>query len=133
MDNATAALAKMNMILHDCGTAEIWKDNVLAAPHFKNKHVLKTFDFVVANPPFSFKSWSSGVNVANDPYGRFAFGAPPAKNGDLAFLLHILASLKSTGKSRRQPATWHGLYFISRQRAPEAAIRRKEIVRRGSH
>src|SRR3989475_3529786 len=46
MDNATAALAKMNMILHDCPTAEIWKDNVLASPHFKEKDGgLKTFDF----------------------------------------------------------------------------------------
>src|SRR5947207_6069168 len=61
MDNATAALARMNMILHDCPTAEIWKDNVLASAHFKdNTGGLKTFDFVVANPPFSFKAWSNG-------------------------------------------------------------------------
>src|SRR4029077_15293263 len=47
MDNATAALARMNMILHDCPTAEIWKDNVFASPHFKEKNgALKTFDFV---------------------------------------------------------------------------------------
>ncbi len=102
MDNATAALARMNMVLHDCPTAEIWQDNTLAAPHFKQgsqqQGGLKTFDYVVANPPFSFKAWSSGVNVASDPYNRFEYGTPPAKNGDYAFLLHILASLKSTGK-----------------------------------
>ena len=99
MDNATAALAKMNMILHDCPTAEIWKDNTLSAPHFKQENgQLKTFDFVVANPPFSWKAWSSGVHPANDEYGRFTYGIPPAKNGDYAFLLHLLASLKSTGK-----------------------------------
>ncbi len=125
MDQATSALAKMNMILHDCPTAEIWKDNVLAAPHFKDHDALKTFDFIVANPPFSFKSWSSGVNVANDPYGRFAFGAPPAKNGDLAFLLHILASLKSTGKAAVNLP--HGVLF----RGNAEATIRKEIVRRG--
>src|SRR5437868_6733261 len=54
MDNATKALARMNMILHDCPTAEIWQDNVLASPYFKTgATTLKTFDFVVANPPFA--------------------------------------------------------------------------------
>ena len=126
MDNATAALARMNMILHDCPTAEIWKDNTLANPHFRNADGrLKTFDFVVANFPFSNKAWSNGVNVAHDPYQRFAFGVPPAKNGDYAFLLHILASLKSTGKGAVIHP--HGVLFRG---GAEAAIRR-EIVRRG--
>ncbi|MDG4550161.1 MAG: type I restriction-modification system subunit M [Candidatus Contendobacter sp.] len=126
MDNATAALARMNMILHDCPTAEIWKDNTLANPHFKNADGrLKTFDFVVANFPFSNKAWSNGVNVAHDPYHRFEFGIPPAKNGDYAFLLHILASLKSTGKGAVVHP--HGVLFRG---GAEAAIRR-EIVRRG--
>ena len=59
MDNATAALAKMNMILHDCPSAapDIWKDNTLAHPHHKERDgSLKRFDFVVANPPFSTKA-----------------------------------------------------------------------------
>src|SRR3990172_1498103 len=100
MDNATAALARMNMILHGCPTAEIWKDNVLSNPHFKERDGrLKLFDFIVANPPFSFKAWSTGFDPANDEYKRFEFGVPPAKNGDYAFLLHILTSLKSTGKA----------------------------------
>ncbi len=126
MDNATSALARMNMILHDCPTAEIWKDNVLASPHFKEKDGgLKTFDFVVANPPFSFKAWSNGFNPADDEFKRFPYGIPPAKNGDLAFLLHILASLKSTGKAAVNLP--HGVLFRG---GAEAAIRR-EIVRRG--
>jgi type I restriction enzyme M protein len=54
---------------------------------------------VVANPPFSTKAWTNGFDPANDQYGRFALGVPPPKNGDYAFLLHILASLKSTGKA----------------------------------
>ncbi len=79
MDNATAALAKMNMILHDCPTAEIWQDNTLSEPHFKNGDgCLKTFDYAVANPPFSTKAWSNGFDPANDLYGRFAYGIPPA-------------------------------------------------------
>src|SRR6266700_4145838 len=107
MDNATAALAKMNMILHDNPTAEIWQDNSLSNPYFKqgsgNKPEdknLKTFDFVVANPPFSNKAWSNGFDPVHDLYQRFEDGVPPRKNGDYAFLLHIIRSLKSTGKGR---------------------------------
>jgi type I restriction enzyme M protein len=127
MDNATAALARMNMILHDCPTAEIWQDNTLSSPHFKDAKTgaLKTFDFVVANFPFSTKAWSNGFDPANDLYGRFAFGIPPKKNGDYAFLLHILACLKSTGKGAVIHP--HGVLFRG---GAEATIRR-EIVRRG--
>ena len=125
-DNATAALAKMNMILHDCPTAEIWKDNTLAAPYFKNKDsTLKTFDFVVANPPFSTKAWSNGFDPANDLYSRFEYGIPPAKNGDYAFLLHIIRSLKSTGKAA--VILPHGVLFRGNS---EAGIR-KELIKRG--
>jgi len=126
MDNATAALARMNMILHDCPTAEIWKDNTLSSPHFTGSDGrLKTFDFVVANFPFSTKAWSNGFDPANDLYGRFAFGIPPKKNGDYAFLLHILACLKSTGKGAVIHP--HGVLFRG---GAEATIRR-EIVKSG--
>jgi type I restriction enzyme M protein len=126
MDNATAALAHMNMILHDCPTAEIWKDNTLSSPHFKVPDGrLKIFDFVVANFPFSTKAWSNGFDPANDLYGRFTFGIPPKKNGDYAFLLHILTCLKSTGKGAVIHP--HGVLFRG---GAEATIRR-EIVRRG--
>lgn len=126
-DNATAALARMNLILHDCPTSEIWKDNTLSSPHFTEPKTgkLKTFDFAVANPPFSTKAWSNGLDSANDLYGRFAFGVPPVKNGDFAFLLHLLASLKSTGKGAI--ILPHGVLFRGNT---EAGIRR-EIVRRG--
>jgi type I restriction enzyme M protein len=126
MDNATHALARMNMILHNCPTAEIWKDNTLSTPHFKDKSGnLKTFDFVVANPPFSMKAWSNGFKAAEDAWKRFPFGLPPAKNGDYAFLLHLLASLNSAGKGAC--ILPHGVLFRG---GAEAAIRR-EIVRRG--
>ncbi len=126
MDNATSALAKMNMILHDCPTAEIWKDNSLSAPHFKRANgALKTYDFVVANPPFSTKAWGNGFDPANDEFGRFEFGLPPEKNGDYAFLLHILTSLKSTGKGA--VILPHGVLFRG---GAEGAIR-KQIIQRG--
>ncbi|MDD3814956.1 MAG: type I restriction-modification system subunit M [Desulfocapsaceae bacterium] len=126
MDNATSALARMNMVLHDCPTAEIWQDNTLAHPHFKNGDGgLKTFDYVVANPPFSTKAWTSGLDPENDLYGRFEYGTPPAKNGDYAFLLHMLKSLKSTGKAA--VILPHGVLFRG---GAEGGIR-KRIVRQG--
>ena len=89
----------MNMILHGHETADLWRGNTLAAPHFKNPDKsLKTFDFAVANPPFPAKVWSNGLDPANDEFRRFAYGVPPLKNGDYAFLLHLIASLKSRGK-----------------------------------
>jgi type I restriction enzyme M protein len=125
-DNATAALAKMNMILHDCATAEIWNANTLTSPHFKLANgQLKTHDYVVANPPFSDKAWGNGMNAANDEFGRFPYGVPPKKNGDYAYLLHVLASLKSTGKGAI--ILPHGVLFRG---GAEADIRR-EIVKRG--
>ena len=126
MDNATAALAKMNMILHNCPTAEIWKDNTLSNPYFKQADgQLKTFDFVVANPPFSTKAWSNGFNPAEDEYHRFCFGIPPAKNGDYAFFQHILASLKSTGKGA--VILPHGVLF----RGGAEGVIRKNVIQRG--
>ena len=125
-DVATRALAKMNMVLHDCPTAEIWRDNTLSSPHFKNAAGgLKTFDFVVANPPFSDKAWGTGLDPANDLYDRFDYGVPPAKNGDYAYLLHVLASLKTTGKGA--VILPHGVLFRGNA---EADIREK-IVGKG--
>ena len=98
-DNATWALAQMNMILHGHETADLLHGNTLAAPRFTNSDGgLTTFDFAVANPPFSDKAWSNGLNPAHDRFRRFAYGVPPAKNGDYAFLPHLIASLKSKGK-----------------------------------
>ena len=98
-DAATSGLARMNMILHDNPTALIAQGNTLTDPKFKEGGTLKTFDYVVANPPFSDKRWSTGLDPMNDPFGRFeSFGIPPARQGDYAYLLHIVRSLKSAGK-----------------------------------
>ena len=126
MDVATWALARMNMILHGQPTAELWRGNTLAAPHFKNQDGgLRTFDFAVANPPFSTKSWSSGLDPAHDEFGRFVYGIPPAKNGDYAFLLHLITSLNSRGKGAI--ILPHGVLFRGNK---EAEIRRN-LIRRG--
>ena len=125
-DNATYALARMNMILHDNATADLRHGNTLAAPEFTNDGRLKTFDFAVANPPFSDKAWTTGLNPAHDEYARFdGYGIPPAKNGDYAFLLHFIASLKSKGKGAI--ILPHGVLFRGNK---ESDIRRN-LIRRG--
>jgi type I restriction enzyme M protein len=121
-DNATWALSKMNMILHGNEIADIRKGDTITSPQFVSGAQLRTFDFAVANPPFSVKSWSNGLE--ND-YGRFEFGRPPEKNGDYAFLLHILKSLKSTGKAA--VILPHGVLFRGNA---EASIR-KALIERG--
>jgi type I restriction enzyme M protein len=124
-DNATAGLARMNMVLHDYAWADIKQGNTLANPLFKNGDALQTFDYVVANPPFSDKRWSTGLDAENDPWQRFRYGVPPGKQGDYAYLLHILNSLKPNGKGAC--ILPHGVLFRGNV---EAAIRRN-LVQRG--
>jgi type I restriction enzyme M protein len=126
-DAATSGLARMNMILHDNPTALIKQGNTLANPLFHSEDGnLKTFDFVVANPPFSDKRWRNGVDVENEPYERFKpFGTPPAKQGDYAYLLHIIRSLKSNGKGAC--ILPHGVLFRGNA---EGEIRRN-LIRKG--
>lgn len=124
-DNATAGLARMNMILHDYATAEIMQGNTLSNPLFLDGSTLKTFDYVVANPPFSDKRWSTGLDADHDPWQRFQhYGNPPGKQGDYAYLLHILRSLKNMGKGAC--ILPHGVLFRGNA---EADIRRNLIQR----
>lgn len=126
MDNATSALARMNMILHNNATAKIWKGNTISDPQWKDaKNQLKTFDFAVANPPFSNKNWTNGINPQEDEFDRFSCGIPPEKNGDYTFLLHIIKSLKSTGKGA--VILPHGVLFRGNA---EARIR-ENLIKQG--
>ncbi|MCQ1537833.1 type I restriction-modification system subunit M [Methanocalculus taiwanensis] len=126
MDNATWSLARMNMFLHNNPTHEIWRGNTLSSPHYKNSDGgLKTFDFAVANPPFSSKAWTSGLKPEDDEFGRFDLGVPPSKNGDYAFLLHLIKSLKSSGKGAI--ILPHGVLFRGNK---EGDIRRN-LIKRG--
>lgn len=126
-DSATSGLARMNMILHNNPSSKISMGNTLANPQFVDeKGNLKTFDYVVANPPFSDKRWSAGVFVEDelaDKFHRFiGFGVPPEKNGDYAYLLHIIRSLKHNGKGAC--ILPHGVLFRGNA---EAEIRKKLI------
>lgn len=125
-DAATSGLARMNMILHNMPTALILQGNTITDPKFRDGDTLKTFDYVVANPPFSDKRWSTGLDPLNDPHERFkAFGVPPNKQGDYAYLLHIVRSLRSAGTGAC--ILPHGVLFRGNA---EADIRRA-LVRKG--
>jgi type I restriction enzyme M protein len=104
----------------------IYQGNTIADPKFKEGEILKTFDYVVANPPFSDKRWSTGIIPADDLYQRFQpFGVPPPKQGDYAYLLHILCSLKSNGQGAC--ILPHGVLF----RGNAEATIRKNLIARG--
>jgi type I restriction enzyme M protein len=124
-DVTTAGLARMNMILHDFPTANILNGNTLAAPKFKDGERLRTYDYVVANPPFSDKTWTNGLIPSKDPFQRFTWGEPPAKQGDYAYLLHIIRSMKSTGKAAC--ILPHGVLF----RGNAEGVIRKQLVLSG--
>jgi type I restriction enzyme M protein len=126
-DSATSALARMNMILHNYPTAEIKQGNTLSKPLFEENNNLKQFDYVVANPPFSDKRWGNGLSLPEDgKYNRFeGYGIPPSKNGDYAYLLHIVRSLKRQGKGA--VILPHGVLFRGNA---EAEIR-KNLIKKG--
>jgi type I restriction enzyme M protein len=125
-DATTSGLARMNMILHDNATAAISQGNTLADPKFKDGDSLKTFNYVVANPPFSDKRWGTGLDPEHDPHDRFkGFGIPPGKQGDYAYLLHIVRSLKPNG--RGACILPHGVLF----RGNAEAVIRKNLIRKG--
>lgn len=125
-DGSTAGLAKMNAVLHNKATIKIMAGNTFSDPQFKktdDASELERFDYIVANPPFSLKNWSDGLKE----FGRFSgYGdRPPEKNGDYAWLMHILKTLKSTGKAA--VILPHGVLFRGNA---EATIRQK-IVDKG--
>ncbi|MFP6146945.1 type I restriction-modification system subunit M [Helicobacter pylori] len=133
-DISTTALCRMNMILHNSATADIAKggSSTLSNPLFIENGMLKTFDYVVANPPFSLKNWTDGLSidpkskqVINDHFNRFEDGTPPEKNGDFAFLLHIIKSLKNTGKGA--VILPHGVLF----RGNAEGVIRKNLLLKG--
>src|SRR5688572_9117436 len=119
-DNATWALARMNAILHSYEDHDIRKGDAITSPQFVKDGHLRTFDFQVANPPFSVKSWSNGLE---NEYGRFdGFGRPPAKNGDYAFLLHIAKGMSPFG--RAAVILPHGVLF----RGHAEGVIRKQLI-----
>ena len=128
-DVTTAGLARMNLVLHNMATAEIKGGySTFSDPQFlshTNDSVLRPFDYIVVNPPFSDKNWTHGLKE----YGRFdGYGArPPQKNGDFAWVLHVLKSLKRNGKAAI--ILPHGVLFRG---GAEATIRQTLIEKMGA-
>lgn len=131
-DSTTAGLARMNMILHDFPTANIQSggEGTLVKPKFLDGEKLRTYDYVVANPPFSDKTWSTGLTLGEsgkgDVYQRFAWGVPPKKQGDYAYLLHIIRSMNNS-KGKAACILPHGVLF----RGNAEAVIRQQLVRSG--
>ncbi|QQX45940.1 type I restriction-modification system subunit M [Helicobacter pylori] len=133
-DISTTTICIMNMFLHNAPKHKIAKggSSTLSNPLFTTENgMLKTFDYVVANPPFSLKNWTDGLSidpkskqVINDRFNRFEDGTPPEKNGDFAFLLHIIKSLKDTGKGA--VILPHGVLFRGNA---EGAIRKNLLTK----
>lgn len=126
-DNATAGLAKMNLVLHQKGTGEIKTHSTLTSPQYLDEYgQLRKFDFIVMNPPFSDKSWSDGITPENDVFHRFdGYGIPPEKNGDWAWFLHVLKSLTADGKAAIIMP--HGILFRGNA---EETIRKQVLARK---
>ncbi len=134
-DISTTTICIMNMFLHNAPKHKIAKggSSTLSNPLFTTENgMLKTFDYVVANPPFSLKNWTDGLSidpkskqVINDHFNRFEDGTPPEKNGDFAFLLHIIKSLKNTGKGA--VILPHGVLF----RGNAEGVIRKNLLLKG--
>ncbi|MDE1211537.1 type I restriction-modification system subunit M [Vibrio aestuarianus] len=115
----SSSIARMNMFLHGIEDFEILRGDTLRHPAFFEADGLKTFDCVIANPPFSLKNWGA-ENWANDPYGRNIAGVPPKGNGDMAWVQHMVKSMNSTG--RMTVVLPHGALF---RKAAEGKIRKQ--------
>lgn len=122
-DNNTAGLAVMNMFLHGNFTAQIKDGNTLTNPRFLENGRIRTFDYCVANPPFSVKKWSAGIERN---YGRFSLGMPPENCADYAFLLHMLASM-DPDHGRGAIILPHGVLF----RGGQEQLIRENLIRHG--
>ncbi|MDN3205645.1 type I restriction-modification system subunit M [Algoriphagus sediminis] len=118
----SSSIARMNMFLHGIEDFQIARGDTLREPAFFQADGLRTFDCVIANPPFSLKDWGAG-NWVNDPFGRNIAGVPPKGNGDMAWVQHMIKSMNSTG--RMTVVLPHGALF---RKGAEGRIR-EELLR----
>lgn len=115
----SSSIAKMNMFLHGLEDFKIYRDDTLRHPAFFEEDELKKFDCVIANPPFSLKAWGA-EEWATDPYGRNIAGVPPKGNGDMAWVQHMIKSMK-TVTGRMAVVLPHGVLF---RKGAEGRIRK---------
>lgn len=127
LNYGTSAIARMNLFLHGIRDAHVAHGDVLSNPHFKNSSGgLRTFDVVLANPPYSIKNWSRAAFLT-DPYGRNIWGVPPQGRADYAFFQHIAASLNpETG--RAAILFPHGVLFRREEAALREALVKSDLI-----
>ncbi len=126
-DISSVCLARMRMIVHGYFSARIRWGNILTNPLFRDGASLKTFDYVIAHPPFSDSSWTKLFDPSRDPHQRFAgYGVPPASRGDYAYLLIVLHALGEAGQGVCI------LPFDALSRGSSEAAIRRILIRRGS-
>lgn len=89
---ATSAIARMNLFLHGARDFKVTQGDTLRSPNYLERGSLKTFDCVIANPPFSLKNWGAD-QFSSDIYGRNLFGCPTDSNADFAWLQHMIKSM----------------------------------------
>jgi type I restriction enzyme M protein len=119
----TAAIARMNLVLHGIEDFQIAREDTLREPAFSDPSTsgLATFDCVIANPPFSLKEWGREL-WESDPWGRAEFGLPPEGYGDYAFVQHMISSMAFTGNSRMAVVLPQGALF---RKSAEGSIRQQ--------
>jgi len=122
----TSAIARMNMFLHGVVDFDIQNNDVLTSPAFIQNDQLKTFDIVVANPPYSIKQWDM-LAFSADKYGRNFLGTPPQGRADYAFFQHILKSLNP--KTGRCAILFpHGVLFRSEERTMREKLIKADLI-----
>lgn len=127
LNYGTSAIARMNLFLHGINDGLIAHGDTLATPAFLNASgQLQQFDVVLANPPYSIKSWNRDA-FAGDPYGRNVWGVPPQGRADYAFFQHIAASLDSNS-GRAAVLFPHGVLFRKEEAALREALVKSDLV-----
>lgn len=122
----TSSIARMNMFLHGIEDFHIERGNTLSDPKFLENDKLKTFDIILANPPYSIKRWDPDA-WSNDPYGRNIYGTPPQGCADYAFQQHIQKS--SNEKSGRSIVLWpHGVLFRDSEKVFREKMLEDDVV-----
>lgn len=122
----TSSIARMNMFLHGIEDFHIERGNTLSEPKFLENDKLKTFDVILANPPYSIKRWDPTA-WSNDPYGRNIYGTPPQGCADYAFQQHILKS--SNNKGGRSIVLWpHGVLFRDSEKVFREKMLEDDVV-----
>lgn len=126
INQLSSAIGRMNLFLHGIEDFEVANDDTLAHPAFLDAGRLRTFDMVLANPPYSISQWNRDA-FSTDPFGRNMWGTPPQSRADYAFIQHIAKSLD--GKTGRAAILLpHGILFRKEERDIREKMVRSDIV-----